>query len=111
MAPGHVVGLLELGPCRQQHVRRHLQHQHPALGVDAYEDGDDEVLVPAADPDPQEVAAALPAFLHGAGPVRGEGPVREVRLVRRGQSGGRQEHALVDDQFPQPVQYGLLGLR
>ncbi len=105
---GDVVGPLEIGPHRQQHVRRDLQHQHAALRVDPDEDGDDEVLVPTADPDAQEVPAPLAALLDRGGAVLGEGLRGQVHRVHVGHSGGRQEHALVDDQFAQPVQYGVV---
>lgn len=48
---------------RQQYVRGDLQGEHAALGVDAHEDGDDQLLVPAADADAQEVPPLLGAFL------------------------------------------------
>ncbi|GAA3088026.1 hypothetical protein GCM10020254_35720 [Streptomyces goshikiensis] len=77
--------------------------------MDAYEDGDDEVLVPAAHPDPQEVPAPLAALLDGLGPVRGEPLLHGRGFVAVPQPAGGQEHALVYGQLAHPVQYGGLG--
>ncbi|MEU8709317.1 hypothetical protein [Streptomyces sp. NPDC048565] len=45
-----VIGVLEVGTHGEQDVRGDLQHEHPALCVDAYEDRDDQFLVPPGDP-------------------------------------------------------------
>ncbi len=108
------VGVLEVLADRQQHVRRDLQHQHPALRVDTDEDGDDQLLLPAAHADAQEVPPLLAALFDGPRPVLLElgRPVR--RLLTAQQPFDGQEHALVDLQPPQPVPYAgarVLGRR
>ncbi len=105
VAVGVRVGIVEGDVDGQQHVRRHLHHHHPALGVDPYEHGDDEVLVPAADPDAQEVPAALAALLDGGGPVRLEVGPQVRSFVAVVQPSARQEHATVDDQLAHAVQH------
>ncbi|MGW8986707.1 hypothetical protein ACWGQ9_29155 [Streptomyces parvus] len=70
------------------------------------QDGDDDLLAPAADPDAQEVPPSLAALLDGAAPVLLErvGAVGGVRPP--GQARRRQEDAFVDHQLAQPVPDG-----
>ncbi|MFC8951717.1 LEPR-XLL domain-containing protein [Streptomyces sp. NPDC057101] len=111
IAVGDPVGVPEERLHRPEHMRCHLQHQHPALRVDADEDGGDDLLAPPADPDAQEVPTALAALLDGSGAVR----LEAFRGVRGGAPGGqsvdRQEDDLVDLQLAQPVPYGRPDLR
>lgn len=76
-------------------MRSDFQDQHAALGVDAYEHGGDEVLLPAADPDPQEVPARLAALLQGGGAVLLEVAVAVGAWMREGSpSTGRKTYSV-----------------
>ena len=108
---GGLVGVLEVLADREKHMRSNLQHEHAALGVHPHEDRDDDLLLPAADPDPQEVPSGLAALLHRSGLVGEEGPFVVGSEVAPRQPVHWQEHALVDLQLAQPVPHHAPGVR